>query len=442
MQELTRVGDHAVFFSGGFPQAPLFRDANDTAALPRFADGWVLLGETMREVIGDMVNAARAVRAVSVGIDLPTLPVVGADAETGIFQAVVHLAKRHERKRIAFIAAPEGSTDGAQRLGAYRMALESLGLFPDPALIVVGDYESRSGREAVRQLKRQRSFDAIVAANDLMALGAIEGLKAAGTRVPEEVSVVGFDDLEDASFSSPGLTTVRQPLADLGFSAARLASQTQDPAADPERVVVATPLVLRESCGCQATQMTDADRRTLPPDVDASRVTGIRQEALRDLVRRELANARQFRELERLTENLVRAADYPALARAMGGVIELLGLKRFLLCTYAGGQRHVRATIESSGRDVMFHHQAQPFPVEQVLPAGFLRVDKPAQLSVEPLEFADEQFGYLVLDGEFKHRLAYLTLRRYLGCTVARMAHGRELRRLYAAEKRRTEVER
>ena len=138
----------------------------------------------------------------------------------------------------------------------------------------------------------------------------------------------------------------------------------------------------------------------------------------------------------------MRAPDYPALARAMGGVIELLGLKRFLLCTYAGGQRHVRPTVESVGRDVVFHHQAAPFPLEQILPPGFLRGDKPTQLTIEPLEFADEHFGYLVLEGELKSGLAYLTLRRYLGCTVARMAHGRELRRLYAAEKRRTEVER
>jgi hypothetical protein len=203
---------------------------------------------------------------------------------------------------------------------------------------------------------------------------------------------------------------------------------------------VTTPLVIRESCGCQA---SDTDRRSLPPPSgETSRALGLREEALRELVRRELANARLYRELERLTEGIVRAADYPALARTMGGVIELLGLKRFLLCTYAGGQRHVRTTIESVGRDVVFHHQASPYPVEQVLPSGFLRSDRPTQLTVEPLECADEHFGYLVLEGELNRGLAYLTLRRYLGCTVARMAHGRELRRLYAAEKRRTEVER
>jgi DNA-binding LacI/PurR family transcriptional regulator len=441
-QELARVGHHCIFFGAGFPQAPLFRDQDDACALPVTIDAWMLLGEMLRDSLGDVMQAVRNVRrAVTIGFELPSLPTVGADAETGIFQAVMHLVKRHDRRRIAFIAGPEGSTDGAQRLGAYRMAMESVGLFADPALIVVGDYEARSGREAIRQLKRQRRFDAVVAANDLMALGAIDGLKASGTRVPEEVSVVGFDDIEEAGFNAPRLTTVRQPLVELGSAAARFAYQPEtSDLGEVAPVVVPAPLVIRESCGCQGSE--GAERRSFAPGVDTTRTQELREEALRELVRRELANSRMHRELERLAEHIVRASDFPALARVMSGVLELLGLKRLLLCTYAGGQRHVRVALESSGRDVLFHHQTQPFRVEELFPQGFLRGDKPAQLAVEPLEFADEHFGYLVLEGDLQQGLAYLTLRRYLGCTVARMAHGRELRRLYAAEKRRAEGER
>src|SRR6476469_1545350 len=79
-QELNRGGDHALFFSGGFPQAPLFRDPHDRCALPRAAEGWVLLSETMRDALSDMVQAAGGTRAISVGVEVPHLPVVGADA--------------------------------------------------------------------------------------------------------------------------------------------------------------------------------------------------------------------------------------------------------------------------------------------------------------------------------------------------------------------------
>lgn len=439
-QELARGGSHCVFFGAGFPQAPLFRNEAEAVALPVAMDAWIVLGEMLRDSLGDVMLAVRGgPRAVTVGADLPTLPSVGADAQTGIFQAVMHLAKRHERRKIAFISGPDASSDARNRLAAYRMAMESVGLFADPALIVAGDFEARSGREAIRQLQRQRKFDAVVAANDMMALGALDGLKAAGLRVPQDVSVVGYDDTDESAFAVPRLTTVRQPLVDIGSAAARFV--LDGPSVDTiesEPIVVPAPLVIRESCGCQGGD----ERRTLPPGVDAARTQELREEALRELVRRELANARAHRELERLAENIVRSPDYPALARVMGDVLELLGLKRLLLCTYAGGQRHARVALESTGRDVVFHHQSQPFPVEELLPRGFLRGEKPSHIAVEPLEFADEHFGYLVLEGDLRQGLAYLTLRRYLGCTVARMAHGRELRRLYAAEKRRTEGER
>jgi len=440
-QELTRSGKHALFFGGGFPQAPLFRDAQNACALPSGVDAWILIGETLRDVLGDVMLAARSARrAVMVGCDLPGLACAATDAETGIFQAVAHLAKRHERRRIAFIAGPEGSLDASQRLGAYRLAMDALGLYADPALLVVGDYQARSGREAMRQLERQHgTFDAVVAANDLMALGALESLCASGTRVPEDVSVVGFDDIEESAFAAPSLTTVRQPLAELGHAAARLALASDDrDAMAAERMVVPTPLVIRNSCGCKNSE--PVDRRSVPPDAETSRTQNLREEALREVARRTLGHARVHRDLERLAESVVRSSDFSALARVMSAVVELLGLRRFLLCTYAGGQRNVRVALESTGRDVVFHHQSQPFPIDELVPPGFLKTARPLQLVVEPLEFADEHFGYLVLEGDLRDGLAHVALRHHLGCALARMARGRELRRLYAAEKRRTEA--
>lgn len=440
-QELTRYGGHTIFFGGGFPRAPLFRNENGACALPRALEGWVLLGEMLREGWSELTPVARAGKnTVTLGFEVPELSSVAVDDQTGIFQAVGHLVKRHERRRIAFITGPDGSVDGAHRFTAYRMALESLGLNADPALVATGNYETRSGREAIRQLKRQGArYDAIVSANDLMAIGAMEALRAAGKRVPEDVSIVGFDDLEDASFSSPALTTIRQPLMELGAAGARLAWGSAAGQA-AERTVVPTALVIRESCGCLSSDFPE--RRSYPPGVDPQRSKQLREEALRDLVRRGLTASRLHRELERVAESIVRAPDFPGLTGIMSEVIELLGLRRFLLCSYAGGQRHARVALESSGRDVAFHHQSQPFPVEQVLPPGFLNGDRPVQLVIEPLEFADEHFGYLVLEGDVRNGLAHLALRRHLGSAVARMSHGRELRRLYAAEKRRTEAER
>lgn len=441
VQELAKEGMHSVCFMGGFPDAPMFRDAGGACVLPHAVDGWLLVSETLRGFGSELDAASRSERpVVSVGLELGAAPSITSNDETGVFQAVAHLAKRHERKRIAFIAGPGESVDAGRRLSSYRLALESLGLTPDPALVVSGDYEASSGREAVRQLRRQAwPFDAIVAANDLMAIGAAEGLKAAGLRVPADVSVVGFDDMEEAAFAVPTLTTVRQPLQEQGVAAVRLLARrlqygAREGETDPNSVI-GSPLVIRESCGCRPSDL--ADRRSYPPGAEPDRNKDLVTDALREIVRRELQSSRVLRELSRLAEGILRAPDYPELAAALTKTVALLHLKRFLLCTYAGGQRHSRAALESAGRDVVFHHQSQPFPIEQLFPAGYLKSEKPVQLVVEPLELAGEQFGYLVLEGDVRDGQAYLELRRHLGSSLGRMAHGRELRRLYAAEKKR-----
>jgi LacI family transcriptional regulator len=431
VQELANAGMHSICFMGGFPDAPMFRDTGGACVLPAAIDGWLLVSETLRGFSSELDAASRSERpVVSVGLELPAAPSITSNDETGVFQAVAHLAKRHERKRIAFITGPEESVDGARRLSSYRLALESLGLLADPALVVSGDYEASSGREAVRQVRRQAwPFDAVVAANDLMAIGAAEGLKAAGLRVPEDVSVVGFDDMEEAAFAVPTLTTVRQPLQEQGVAAVRLLLRRLQHGApqedtDQHRVIV-SPLVIRESCGCRTGE--PLERRSYPPGVDPDRNQRLVTDALREIVRRELASARVLRELSRLAEGILRAPDYPELAAALTKTVGLLHVRRFLLCTYAGGRRHARAALESAGRDVLFHHQSHPFPIEQLFPAGYLKGENPVQLVVEPLELAGEQLGYLVLEGDVRDGQAYLELRRHLGSSLGRMAHVRDL---------------
>ena len=440
VQQSAKEGMHSVCFMGGFPDAPMFRDATGSCRLPSSIDGWLLVSETLRGFGSELDAASRTERPViSVGLELGAAPSITSNDETGVFQAVAHLAKRHERKRIAFIAGPADSVDASRRLSSYRLALDSLGLVADPALVVSGDYEASSGREAVRQLRRHAwPFDAVVAANDLMAIGAAEALKAAGLRVPEDVSVVGFDDMEESAFSAPTLTTVRQPLSEQAVAAVRhLARWVQQGSREghQEHTVIASPLVIRESCGCRPGEAME--RRSYPPGVDPDRNKELVNDALREIVRRELASARVHRELSRLAEPILRAPDYPELAAALTKAVRLLHLRRFLLCTYAGGQRHARAALESAGRDVVFHHQSQPFPIEQLFPQGYLKSEKPLHLSVEPLELAGEQFGYIVLEGDVRDGQSFLELRRHLGSALGRMSHGRELRRLYTAEKKR-----
>ena len=124
-------------------------------------------------------------------------------------------------RRIAFIAGDPDHPDATERLRGYRVALADAGVAYDPSLVVPGAYNEQSGLQAVDQLLKERlRFTAIFAANDQMALGAALGLQRHSFRVPEDISIVGFDDLPTAMYAIPPLSTVRQPAYELGRLAA------------------------------------------------------------------------------------------------------------------------------------------------------------------------------------------------------------------------------
>ena len=175
---------------------------------------------------------------------------VVVDSFAGVRQATSHLLRLGHR-RIAYIGGPDSLSVARERLRGYRQALRDFNVRPDPSLIVAGDFRVDGGCAAVRRLlARRRAFTAVVAANDLTAIGAMEVLRAAGRRIPDDVAVVGFDDIPFAAFVDPPLTTVAQPTYRLGALAMeRLLALMNGEAVTTRRIVLAPQLVVRRSCG-------------------------------------------------------------------------------------------------------------------------------------------------------------------------------------------------
>lgn len=442
VQTLNQAGLHAITFGGGFPSAPLFLDEQGLLCPPASVGSLIVLASTLRSFDAELKQfSLRNPGMVSVGVNLPGAINIGFDDQAGVFQAIAHLVKRHDCKRIAFIAGPEESVDGSLRLAAYRFALEELGLTYDPTLVVRGDYEAQSGRDAVARLRQHRhdDFDAVLAANDLMAIGAIEALRAAGLSVPERVKVVGFDDLEEAAFVWPALSTVRQPMIEQGAAAAayairRLSAQV----VDTTPTLIPAPLVVRCSCGCG--EREGGSRPSVLPRLTNEGVAFV-EDALRGVIRKQLAARRTHREWSRLAEAVLCARDYAQLAAAMTDIVRLLKVQRFLLCSYTANGRLARVVLESSGRGVVFRSQSEPFPVVQLLPPAFLKTSRSVRLFIEPLEVAHEHLGYMVLEGELVDGIAPTELRQIVSAALSRIAMTRELRRVYSAGRKRNDVQ-
>ncbi|SBT88866.1 transcriptional regulator, LacI family [Streptomyces sp. DI166] len=176
---------------------------------------------------------------------------VDADNAGGAREAVGHLV-RGGRRAIAAITGPLDMYVARCRLRGYRQALAEAGLPDEPSLTVEGDFSEASGRRATSELLlRHPALDAVFAASDTMAAGALAVLRAAGRRVPEDVAVIGFDDFQLAQHTDPPLTTVRQPLEELGRTMVRLLLDELTGSGQPEvawrHVVLRTRLVVRES---------------------------------------------------------------------------------------------------------------------------------------------------------------------------------------------------
>ena len=173
---------------------------------------------------------------------------VDADNVGGAREAVTHLL-RLGRTRVATITGPQNMIAGADRLHGYLLALRDRNLISDPGLIVEGDFTETGGYRAMQQLLARRP-DAVFAASDMMAIGAMRALREAGLRIPEDVAIVGFDDLPQAARAEPALTTVRQPTYRLGTTTVdSLLDLIDHPDSYQRRIVLPTELVVRQSCG-------------------------------------------------------------------------------------------------------------------------------------------------------------------------------------------------
>jgi LacI family transcriptional regulator len=183
------------------------------------------------------------------GMDIPCVTI---ENKTGAYKIVNHLIEVHKRRKIAFLAGPENEEDSYWREQGYREALEKHSISFNPKLIAKGEFDTTIAQNSVAEwISKGVRFDAIFAGDDDSALGAMTALQDTDFRVPEDIAIVGFDDVYVSQYLSPPLTTVRVPIEKAGYTAAQqLIHLIQQETADP-RVVLPTELIIRRSCGCR-----------------------------------------------------------------------------------------------------------------------------------------------------------------------------------------------
>ncbi len=214
-----------------------------------FLDGLIIMVMAPPEAYIDLLGP-RGVPFVLLGSEQAGAgqPVVSQTNYQGAYDATTHLIELGHR-RIAFLRGPDGRASSLDRLAGYQSALADADIAFDERLVGPGDYVQRAGYEAsLRLLAETQPPSAIFAGNDLSAIGALEAARSRGLNVPNDLSVVGFDDVPEASAMDPRLTTVNIPLKMMAREAVRmLLRRLANPQAQVRSVTLATRLVIRES---------------------------------------------------------------------------------------------------------------------------------------------------------------------------------------------------
>ena len=330
-----------------------------------------------------------ALPSVLVGLDVPGAASVRIDNTAGMRALMAHLLDECEVGRPVLVRGLAGHPDSTERECVFREELARRGIAVDEDLVVDGDFWHDRTYRAVRALLRDGAEpDAVVALNDLSAVGALRALTGAGRRVPEQVVVTGFDNERVSEVTWPGITTVDQDLEGQGAAAGTLLLRQLDGGPVEERVVLPSRLVLRGStCGTHGT----AERLEAAVTMSAltqSRLAG--QDAILGTNRALL----RCRSLGQVVDALAERLDHLGLGRCF------LAIQDRLL---DGGDIHaapggpVRLVLDFRGGRA-HPPPSEPFPSHRLLPDALRGELGTGVLAVQALTAGDAEFGYVLFE--------------------------------------------
>jgi signal transduction histidine kinase/DNA-binding LacI/PurR family transcriptional regulator/AraC-like DNA-binding protein/CheY-like chemotaxis protein len=251
--------------AGGFESQ---RNAIYDMANPASVDGLISWSSTLGgvlepAVVADFHNRFHPLPMVSLAQLMADVPTVLVDSYNGMRAVLVHLIEVHGYRRLAFIRGPERHFYAQERFRAYTETLQAYGI-PCNEALVTPPMPWTAGAEAIRilldenQLRPRIDFQAVLAVSDLLALDALKALQGRGIQVPGEVALAGFNDSTESRLSTPPLTSVSLPFPEQGARAVEMVLAQIGGGSVPEKVLLPSRLVIRQSCGCPSAAVVSA----------------------------------------------------------------------------------------------------------------------------------------------------------------------------------------
>jgi len=220
-------------------------------------NGLIILSSTIFQFLSkseilEFCKSYSHIPIISVGLQVPDIHNIVVESKYGIEQLFSHLIDFHGYKNFVFIKGPEGHEEADFRFNTFKSILKKYSITLQPENIIKGNFLKGSGIRELHKLltEKKQNIDVIAAANDNMAIGVINDLRKMGINVPVDIAVTGFDNIIESRYITPPLTTINQPLMELGKDAVQLLMKLLNNEEIPYKTKLQSKLVIRQSCGC------------------------------------------------------------------------------------------------------------------------------------------------------------------------------------------------
>ena len=427
------------------------------------------------EKVRSLFNMNPRIPKISIGLPMTGAGSVCVDGTEGMASLTEHMVVGHKMKNVALIAGPRQHPESEERKKTLRDVCRKKGILLDEELIYHGDFDKMSAREGIRNLLgKDKRIDVLFCLNDRMAIGAIEELSARGLSVPHDMTVCGFDDIEEARFCNPPLTTVSQPLYDLGSTAVRELYRLMD-GDEPRHISLSCTPRIRRSCSCSESVFngsglkenrnafrdlldqkdpgeffTTLDRK-LSSSLFSTQRFGVLEEILtvkekelkeqgidwdetikkarknlwetqtRYLINRRLAKEQRSTLVRNIGISLTGSFDTPVLFRNLASGLVHLGFNDAYLVVYQNeSDRKVSRLVFALENGNFVENLSEVFSGERILPRGEKDLNEGMNRSwmFTPLVFQDSALGHLLLPGNHRDTEIYETLTKQVASAL------------------------
>ncbi len=352
---------------------------------------------TARKIIREAIAQAGDIPRVSFDYHEDGAVNITCDDAPAVRELVLHLYREHDARNIAFIAGPEDNSIGNARRDVYYDTLRELGITPDASRVFYGDFKYEGGKEAAAYfLGCEPRPDAVVCANDDMALGLMDELAERGYRVPEDIKVTAFDATDAALMHEPSLTTARRPLEKAGEMAVSVLQSIWNGGQEATEVKLHTEVKYGQSCGC-------------------TRHGSNRTNFISKLYRRNQSLENEMIKTSCLSNSLADAQNFDEFRSRLLSFLSECGLKELYICIDSDRLKMEPALNPDQGQAFSGYrksmhlifgyykgrsYQEMDLPTADLLPIYAENRVSPSHLVFTPLYHRDNNFGYMAFDVE------------------------------------------